>query len=343
MPATQKLAVVLLNLGGPSSAAAIKPFLHNFFMDKNIIPLPKPLRYCLARWISWRRGGGAAKESYGQLGGASPLLANTIAQAEALERALQEKSPGTRVFVSMRYWHPLAEQTVREVAIFQPDKIVLLPLYPQFSTTTSFSSLQNWKAAAKKHGLKLPTAEICCYPVNPGFIRASAELIRSALKEAPQKTRLLFSAHGLPERIIKRGDPYQHHCEQTAAEIVRQLAIPELDWQLCYQSRVGRLPWIGPSIEEALQKAAADKTGVVIYPSAFVSEHVETLVEIDIEYRRRAQEMGIPYFAKVSTAGTHPEFIKGLRDLVLHGADGATGARICPDRFNKCYKGVKND
>ncbi|MCE9507295.1 MAG: ferrochelatase [Alphaproteobacteria bacterium] len=341
MPSTQKLAVVLLNLGGPSSAAAIKPFLFNFFMDKNIIPLPQPLRYGLAKWISWRRGGGAAKKSYGHLGGASPLLANTIAQAEALERALQEKSPGARVFVSMRYWHPLAEQTVQEVAAFRPDKIVLLPLYPQFSTTTSFSSLQNWQQAAKKLGLELPTTEICCYPLNAGFITASVELIRAALRKAPQKTRLLLSAHGLPERVIRRGDPYQHQCEQTAAAIVRQLDIPGLDCRLCYQSRVGRLPWIGPSIGEALQKAAADRTGVVVYPCAFVSEHVETLVEIDIEYRQRAQEMGIPYFARVPTVGAHPQFIEGLRDLVLYAP--ATSERTCPGRFNKCYKGAKND
>ena len=344
MPSTQKLAVVLLNLGGPSSAAAIRPFLFNFFMDKNIIPLPKPLRYCLAKWISWRRGGGAASKSYGHLGGASPLLANTLAQAEALERTLREKATGARVFVSMRYWHPLAEQVVQEVAAFRPDKIVLLPLYPQFSTTTSFSSLQNWQQAAKKHGLELPTAEICCYPLNAGFITASVELIRAALQEAPKKTRLLLSAHGLPERVIKRGDPYQHQCEQTAAAIIRQLDIPGLDWQLCYQSRVGRLPWIGPSIEEALQKAAADKLGVVVYPSAFVSEHIETLVEIDIEYRQRARQMGIPYFARVPTVGTHPKFIEGLRDLVLRAAAAdATSERTCPGRFNKCYKEEKND
>jgi len=321
MPSTPKLAVVLFNLGGPSSAASLRPFLFNFFMDKNIVRLPKPLRYLMARWISWRRGNGAAKKAYERLGGVSPLLTNTLAQARALEQALQEKAAGARVFIAMRYWHPLAEQTVREVSGFQPDKIILLPLYPQFSTTTSFSSLQNWNDAAKKYGLKLPTAEVCCYPADPGFIAASAELIREELKKAPEKTRVLFSAHGLPERIIRRGDPYQKQCEQTAEAIVKELNLPEPDWRLCYQSRVGRMPWIGPSINQTLEDAARDKVAVIVYPLAFVSEHVETLVEIDIEYRQRARQMGIPYFAKVPTVGTHPGFIGGLRELVLSRAN----------------------
>jgi ferrochelatase len=343
MPPAQKLAVVLFSLGGPSEEAAIKPFLLNFFMDKNILQAPRPLRYFIAKWISWSRGGGAAKKSYGYLGGASPLLDNTSAQARALERVLQESSPGARVFVSMRYWHPFAGQTIKEVAAFQPDKIILLPLYPQFSTTTGFSSLQSWHHAAEKSKLRLPTADICCYPAAPGFIAASAELIRAALKEAPKKSRLLFSAHGLPEKIIRRGDPYQYQCERTVEAIVKELDLPALDWRLCYQSRVGRLRWIGPSIEEALAEAAKDKVAVVIYPPAFVSEHVETLVELDIEYRHRAAQMGIPYFARVPAVGTHPKFISALKELVLSRANGTECKRICPGRFNKCYEGMKND
>jgi ferrochelatase len=322
IPTPQKLAVILFNLGGPSEEAAIRPFLFNFFMDKNIINLPQPLRFFIALWISWSRSRGAAKKAYQPLGGKSPLLENTKAQAAALEKTLQEIHSTARVFVSMRYWHPLAEETTKEVAAFAPDKIILLPLYPQYSTTTTRSSLENWKCAAENIKLAVPMTTISCYPEDPGFISAAAALIGEALKEAPVKPRLLFSAHGLPEKIISAGDPYQRQCEQTAAAIVKKLAINGLDWQLCYQSRIGPLKWIGPSIQEALEKAAADKTGVVVYPLAFVSEHVETLVELDIEYKEQAKQLGIPYFKRVATVGTHPDFITGLRDLVLSATNG---------------------
>ncbi len=339
----EKLAVVLFNLGGPSKEADIRPFLFNFFMDRNIINVPVPLRFFIALWISWSRGRGAAKEAYHSLGGKSPLLENTQAQAAALEKALQKDNPAARVFVSMRYWHPLAEQTVKDVAAFQPEKIILLPLYPQYSTTTSLSSLQSWEQAARKAGLNLPTAKICCYPDNPGFISASATLIAAALKEAPKKVRVLFSAHGLPEKIIAGGDPYQHQCEQTVAAIVRQLNIPLLDLQLCYQSRIGPLKWIGPPILEALERVADENIGTVVYPLAFVSEHVETLVELDKDYRERAARMGISYFDRVPTVGTHPDFIEGLRGLVLSAAKGVGCGRVCPAVFGKCYQGGKNN
>ena len=332
-----KLAVVLLNLGGPSDEAAIKPFLFNFFKDKNIIGLPNPLRFLLAAWIAWSRGRGAAKEAYGAFGGKSPLLENTQAQERALEKLLKKDNSNVRVFVSMRYWHPMADQVVKEVAAYQPDKIILLPLYPQYSTTTSFSSIEDWNRAAQSAGLDVPTRAICCYPVNKGFVAASAELIEETPKMAPRGVRILFSAHGLPEKIIKAGDPYQQQCEQTAAAIMKQIDIPLLDWQMCYQSRVGRLKWIGPSIEEALQKAADDKLGVIVYPLAFVSEHVETLVELDIEYRHRAESMGIAPYLRVPTVSTHPLFIEGLRDLVT----SADGPRNCLKTFCKCYREEK--
>jgi ferrochelatase len=331
-----KTAVVLLNLGGPSHESAIKPFLFNFFMDPNIIALPQPFRWMIAKWISFKRGNGAAKEAYAPLGGRSPLLENTLDQAAALERALEEKFPDVnddvRVFVCMRYWHPMADAVVREVKAFGADRVILLPLYPQFSTTTTFSAFQAWEKAAAQNGLTARTEKITCYPVNAGFIQASAENIRAQLDKAPKGTRVLFSAHGLPEKIIIDGDPYQWECEQSAEAIVKALNMPDLDWQICYQSRVGPLKWIGPSTEEAMHKAAADKVGVIIYPHAFVSEHVETLVEIDMEYRHKAEEMGIPFFAKAETVGTHPAFIKALADLVMTGQP----PRICPKKFTKC-------
>ncbi len=332
-----KTAVILFNLGGPSHAEAIRPFLFNFFMDKNIIPLPVPLRFLIAKYISWKRGKNEAKTSYDLLGGRSPLLENTLDQAAALEKVLGERFPDVnddlRVFVSMRYWHPMAKDVVRDVEAFAPDKIVLLPLYPQFSTTTSFSSLEQWAGVANKTSLaRVETSEICCYPRDPGFVKASADNIRTALSKAPAGTRLLFSAHGLPEKVIAGGDPYQWQCEETMKAIVEELAIPDLDYEICYQSRVGPMKWIGPSTDEALEKAARDGKGVVVYPHAFVSEHVETLVEIEMEYRHKAESLNIPYFARVETASTHPAFINALADMVINGKK----ARTCPPGFTRC-------
>ncbi len=335
-----RTAIVLMNLGGPSDEAAIRPFLYNFFMDKNIIQAPLPVRFLLAKWIAYSRGRGAAHESYKHLGYRSPLLENTKLQAVALEGLLKPHVPdggALGCFVSMRYWHPLADETVRDVLKFKPDRVILLPLYPQFSTTTVRSSFQSWHQAAKKAGLVVPTDEICCYPLNTGFVESSAALVNKALDAAPPRTRVLFSAHGLPEKIIKQGDPYQWQCEQTALAIVKAMARPDLDWQWCYQSRVGPLKWIGPSTEEALEKAAKDGVGVLVYPHAFVSEHVETLVEIELEYREKAHEMGIPWFGRVTTVGSDAPFIKGLAHEVLTRlAKPNTCARICPANFKQC-------
>jgi ferrochelatase len=321
-----KYAVVLFNLGGPSEERAIRPFLFNFFMDKNIIAVPAPLRYLIAKWISWSRGGGAAKEAYRPLGGKSPLLHNTQEQARALERALQKNRPGTKVFVSMRYWHPTADDVARAVANYRPDQIVLLPLYPQYSTTTTRSSFEDWDRAAKAAGLSCKTVRIESYPADPGFVTAATDLIRRKLKDAPKRVRLLFSAHGLPQAVVAKGDPYQKQCEETAAAILSELDIPQLDWKLCYQSKVGPMKWLEPSLLDAIEEAADEKTGVVIYPLSFVSEHVETLVELDLDCAERAHSMGISYFARVPTVGTHPDFIEGLKQLVLSAPGIETAA-----------------
>jgi protoporphyrin/coproporphyrin ferrochelatase len=326
-----KTAVVLFNLGGPSKQEDIKPFLYNFFMDKNIIAAPLPVRWMIANWIAFSRGRGAAKDSYALLGYKSPLLENTKAQAHALQAAL---GGDHKVFTCMRYWHPMAGEVAQQVKEYAPDTIVLLPLYPQFSTTTSFSSFESWHRAAKKAGLSAPAREICCYPLDAGFIKASAGNINAAMQNAPANTRLLFSAHGLPKKIIDAGDPYQWQCEQSAAAIAAETGIKNLDWQICYQSRVGPLEWIGPSTETALAQAAKDGKGVVIYPHAFVSEHVETLVEIELEYREKAHHLGIPHFIRVETVGIRDAFIKGLAALVT----GSAATRICPEKFCKCGK-----
>jgi ferrochelatase len=320
----KKVAVILLSLGGPDSREAIKPFLHNFFSDPAIIPLPSPFRNLVAWLIAKKRSAKEAAASYKELGYKSPLLENTQAQARAISDKLKSVTGKYRfgVFTCMRYWPPRAEEVIKEVESFSPDLLILLPMYPQFSTTTTASSFREWRE--KISGTKLaeiPEQSICCYPENPGFIRASAKLIKSAYEEAVAKghanPRLLLSAHGLPEYVIKKGDPYQKQCEQTAAAIIKELDINNIDWTPCYQSRVGPAKWIGPDTEGEILKAAKEKKPVIVYTHAFVCDHVETLVEIDIEYRKLAMDNDSPYFARVPTVGTEEEFVEGLADMVL--------------------------
>lgn len=340
----KKTAVVLFNLGGPDSRNAIRPFLTNFFMDKNIIRVPIPLR-CLIAWaIARKRTRRQAGDSYALLGNKSPLLENSQMQADALEKVLNGSNDGKiyKTFVCMRYWHPMASEIVRAVRAWGADEIVLLPLYPQFSTTTTWSSLGAWRKAAFEAGYETPESLVCCYPFDEGFIHASADLVRGeyerALQEMGQETgrapRVLFSAHGLPESVVKDGDPYQWQCEEGARRIVAALDIPGLDWAVCYQSRVGPQKWIGPSTEDELSRAAADKKSVVIYPHAFTQEHVETLVEIELEYRHLAEEKGVPGFYRVPTVSTHPAFIEGLARLVRERPQDT----VCPVEWRRCCR-----
>ncbi len=320
-----KLAVVLFNMGGPDRPEAIEPFLFNLFNDPAIIGLPGIPRRILARWISRRRLP-EARAIYDRIGGASPLLEETRAQAAALERKL---GGGARVFIAMRYWHPMCEEAAAEVRAFDPDRVVLLPLYPQFSSTTTGSSLAAWDKAAA--GIGAATTAVCCYPEHPGLIRAHAELLRAAIGEAEEKgggigPRVLFSAHGFPERTIRRGDPYRWQVERTAAAIAGTLFLA--DWTVCYQSRVGPLKWIGPRIGDELARAGKDGVPVVVVPIAFVSEHSETLVELDMIYRAKADELGIPAYVRVPVVGAGRDFIGGLAELVETAGSGSR-ATIC--------------
>lgn len=339
---SKKTAVILFNLGGPDKRESIRPFLINFFMDKNIIRAPIFVRFFVSRLIAWRRSKKEAGDSYGALGGKSPLLENTKAQASALQEVLGDKF---KVFVVMRYWHPMASQVVREVQQYNPDEVILLPLYPQYSTTTTRSSFQDWFKECQKSSFSPKTQIICCYPFDKGFIGASVDHIRKSYSDFIAKygvaPRLLFSAHGLPEKIIQEGDSYQWACVESAKKIAQATEIEGLDWSICYQSRVGPLKWIGPSTEEALEQAAHDKKSILIYPHAFVSEHVETLVEIEEEYREMAKELGIMAFERVPTVSCHPQFIKGLADMVNQQVGQADypnqfNPRHCPLEFSQC-------
>ncbi len=343
-----KLAVVLFNLGGPDSPEAVEPFLRNLFSDPAIIALPWFLRLPLARLIARRRAP-IAREIYHHIGGRSPIFEETRKQADALAAALSQDGVEARAFVAMRCWHPFSDGAARAVKAFAPDRIVLLPLYPQYSTTTSASSLKDWKRAAKKAGLTAPTTQVCCYPDEPGFIAAAVAKIRATAsgRDTALPYRLLLSAHGLPKATIRKGDPYQWQVERSAAAIVAALDMPDLEPVVCYQSRVGPMQWIGPATDAEIRRAGADGKGVIVVPIAFVSEHSETLVELDIEYGKLAREAGVGDYRRVPTVGAAPAFIEGLAGLVRQalqqegGADttNSAGRRICPDTFCRCAMG----
>jgi protoporphyrin/coproporphyrin ferrochelatase len=314
-------AVVLMNLGGPDSLATVEPFLFNLFSDPAIIGLPALLRLPLARFVARRRAR-LARGIYQRLGGLSPLLANTEAQARALESRL---GPDYRCFVAMRYWHPTSSEAARKVKDWGADDIVCLPLYPQFSTTTTASSVAAWRRAAARENLDRPTRTICCYPDERGLVAAISELIRSVLADmsrGAETPRLLLTAHGLPQRIVRAGDPYPRQVAATAAAVVAALSLPDLNWRLCYQSRVGPLKWIGPSTDEEIRRAGEDRVPLVVAPIAFVSEHSETLVELDDDYRRLAEDCGVPSYIRVPTVGTAPRFIEALASLVARAQAG---------------------
>jgi len=331
---TTRTAVVLFNLGGPDSSAAVEPFLFNLFHDRAILDLPQPLRYAAAKWIARRRAP-FARQIYAQIGNASPIKANTEAQARALRASLGE---GYRVFYAMRHWHPRAIVVSAEVKAWKPNEVVLLPLYPQFSGTTTGSSLADWRDAATRVSLTAPVREVCCYPQAPGFIAALARLIATEIERAPQgrKLRVLLSAHGLPKRVIERGDPYQWQIEATAAALRAALKRPDIETLVCYQSRVGPLEWIGPSTEEEIARASAERIGLVVAPIAFVSEHSETLVELDIDYRVRAKKAGVPFYLRAPTVSTAPEFVAELAAQVRSAPGQGAGNRRCPAGFRGC-------
>lgn len=331
--ANRRVAVILTNLGGPDGPDAVKPFLFNLFNDPAIIGLPGIVRTPLARLIASRREK-TAQANYNLMGGGSPLLPETLKQADALTAALAEAAPGdqTRVFVAMRYWRPFTDETAREVEAFQPDHVVLLPLYPQFSTTTTASSLKAWREAYTGPG---ETHVVCCYPDADGLVEAQARLIRDTLTKAGGRpVRVLFSAHGIPEKLVAKGDPYQAQVEATVAAVVARMGLR--DWTICYQSRVGPLKWLGPSTPEAIQQAATDGVGAVVVPIAFVSEHVETLVELDHEYGDLARRLGCAPYLRAPALGIEPAFISALATAVASALEtpgvvpqGASHGRPC--------------
>lgn len=338
----RKVAIVLFNLGGPESQDTVQPFLQNLFSDPAILRVPAALRWLLARLISRLRAP-MVKKNYALMNmpeGGSPLLPETEKQARALEAELARHDPDTtyRCFIAMRYWHPLTEEAAAAVMDWSPDETVLLPLYPQYSSTTTGSSLKAWHRAFRG------TAKtICCYPFPEGFIDAHAHRIVEAWESAgsPAPVQLLMSAHGLPEQVVRDGDPYQWQVEEMAARLEARLPAT-WDKQVCYQSRVGPLTWIGPATEEEVEAAAKAGKHILIAPIAFVSDHIETLVELGEEYREIAEEFGAPGYISVPALGTIDGFIQALADQVRASVSGdvrlrsCEGGRLCPKQFADC-------
>lgn len=337
-----KTAIILFNLGAPDRLEAVKPFLFNLFNDPAIIKIPNPMRWCLAKLISSKREK-FAQENYKLMGGSSPLLKNTQKQADLLKKEFDDQ---TKIFIAMRYYHPYVSEAVDEVIKFNPDQVILVPLYPQFSTSTTGSSFKEWKNQARKKGLNKKTYSLCCYPTEDGFVQTNIDNISKELDQLDnyKDYRLLFSAHGIPKKFVEAGDSYQYQVEQSSKVIAKELEkkYPVLDWVVCYQSRVGPLEWIKPYIDDEIKRAADERKSLLIVPIAFVSEHLETLVELDIEFKEMAKGLNIKDYRRISTAGDHKAFIKGLAQSIKNllksepKINSNQLKKLCPSDFKQC-------
>ena len=337
-----KKAIILFNLGGPDKLENVKPFLFNLFNDPAIINLPAFFRYPLAKLISSRRAP-IAKKIYEEIGGASPILKLTEEQSLALEKKLNTSQTidHYKCFVVMRCWHPRASEIIKKVQSYNPDEVVLMPLYPQYSAATSGSSINEWKETCKKNNFKTKTSTICCYPTDKNFINAHTKEIIKKIRGL-KNFKLIFSAHGLPQKNIKKGDPYQWQVEQSVKKIVENLKIEKLDWILSYQSRVGPLKWIGPSTDDIIIENSKIGKHIVIVPIAFVSEHSETLVELDIEYKKLAKDNGCKQYTRVPALGISEDFISAMSQLIIKKSEYKFNEYLfppkikCPSYFKKC-------
>ncbi|BAY31969.1 ferrochelatase [Nostoc carneum NIES-2107] len=317
-----RVGVLLLNLGGPDKLEDVGPFLFNLFSDPEIIRLPfRWLQKPLAWFIASRRTK-TSQENYKQIGGGSPLRRITEAQGEALREQLRELGQEAKIYLGMRYWHPYTEEAIAQLAQDQIEQLVILPLYPQFSISTSGSSFR----LLEKLWQENPKIQPLEYTVIPswykrqGYLQAMAELIAQELDQYPNPNdvHIFFSAHGVPKSYVEEaGDPYQQEIEECTVLIMRTLNRPNAH-TLAYQSRVGPVEWLQPYTEDALKELGEKGVkDLVVVPISFVSEHIETLQEIDIEYREIAEEAGIHNFRRVAAPNTHPVFIKALADLVI--------------------------
>lgn len=320
MPAPQKIAVVLFQLGGPDRPEAVEPFLYNLFCDPEIINFMGAgiARRPLAKFIASRRSQ-VVREHYAAIGGASPIVELTNRQARSLGEALRPDLDA-KIVVAMRYWHPLTEEAIAELQRAQFDKLILLPLYPHYSFATTGSSLKEWQRHYR--GNSVPTRVVNDFHDHPLYIAAMTERINEALQPLanPGEVHLVFSAHGLPLSLIEKGDPYARQIEQTVALVRKERKWPN-SFTLCYQSRVGRQKWLEPSLTSTIENLArAGVQRMLVIPVSFVTEHIETLHEINIEAREHAQSLGVREFCMMPALNDSPKFIAALADLVRAAA-----------------------
>jgi len=322
-PSQGPIGVLLFNLGGPDDLESVEPFLVRLFSDRDIIELPMGalLQPIVARIIARSRGP-SVRENYKRIGGGSPQLRLTRAQAEALERRLNRNGARFRTFIAMRYWYPSTEQALEAMAAEGVSRVVTLSLYPHYSKATTGSSekeLQRTLARRRWQG-RFEITGIPSYPDDPLYLDAMADTAGRALAEFDPAVRdrvvLLFSAHGLPKAFVDRGDPYVEHVQATRRGILERLAVPNRH-ELAYQSRTGPVEWIGPGTEEMIQQLAAEGVReLLVVPLSFVSDHIETLYEVDMLFADEARHRGIVEYRRPAALNTHPVFIEALARLV---------------------------
>lgn len=332
-----RTAVVLFNLGGPDSLKSVRPFLFNLFSDPDIFRFPLPfITQRLFAWIVARRRTAEASRGYAAIGGKSPLFENTQEQAIALQLALSDATnfntradsdpktipnvSGTDVYVCMRYWHPLTNTVVAELKRKAYCKLVLLPLYPHFSRTTTGSSLNAFLRECERQRYQAELRVVEHWHLQPDYLRAIVESVLAEASEFPDADpahiELVFSAHGLPQKIVDDGDPYEAHIRATYAAVCERLAWPRTT--LCYQSRVGPLSWLRPYTEDVIrEKSHARARQILVYPIAFVSDHVETLYELGIQYAELAKSFGVLHYRVVPALNNNSLLIEALKKLVL--------------------------
>lgn len=317
-------AVVLLQMGGPDSLAAVRPFLARLFLDRDLVRLPAPfLTQPLFAWIVSGARARRVRRYYEEIGGGSPIGRHTEAQRTALEAALRAEGGAYNVYVAMRYWHPLAKHAALEMKDDGATRAVVLPLYPQYCSATTGSSLKDLALSMKRAGLSVPVTEIRSYPEHPGYVAALAgkieETLRGSAASGGAGTHLLFSAHGIPMSLVDAGDPYRDEVERTVAAVMRRF--PDLPFSLSYQSRAGRAAWLGPDTVSETERLGRRGIGtLVVVPVSFVSDHIETLHELDIRLGETARRSGIGTFLRVPALNDDPPFILALKDLVLAAA-----------------------
>ena len=332
MAAPSRVAIIMFQLGGPDSQAAVEPFLYNLFCDPDIINFPGAFlaRKALAKLISTTRSK-VVGQHYAEIGGGSPIRRLTEQQARALQETLRPHL-NARTIVAMRYWHPDTAEAVSALESEPYDELVLLPLYPHYSFATTRSSLREWD---RQYGAKLknlpgpkPSVKLIDHFYDhPDYVAGIVERINSVLQEVPDpdNVQLVFSAHGLPMTLVEKGDPYPQQIEQTV-QLVRQLGAWRNPYVLCYQSRVGPQKWLQPSLTSTIESMA--KSGVkrmLVIPIAFLTEHIETLHEINIEAREQAEHLGVKDFYLMPALNDSPLLIRALADLVLRAVGVRSG------------------